>query len=139
MNKLIQKSIKNNVILVTGGTGSIGSVTIHELIKYSPSQIRIFSRDETKQFFLQHEFARLKHKTDLRFLIGDIRDKDRLDKAFKGVDIVYHASALKHVPFCEYNPFEAIKTNVYGTQNIIEHREIMHFNTFWLYLRSNQS
>lgn len=120
MIKRIKKSIKNKVILVTGGTGSIGSAIIRELIKYSPRQIRVFSRDETKQFFLQHEFTKLKPKTDIRFLIGDVRDKERLDKAFKGVDIVYHASALKHVSFCEYNPFEAVKTNVSGTQNIID-------------------
>lgn len=120
MDKKAQKNLKDKVILVTGGTGSIGSAIIREIIKYKPKQIRIFSRDETKQFFLQHELERMSLKNRVRFLIGDIRDKERLDKAFGGVDIVFHTAALKHVPFCEYNPFEAIKTNIYGTQNVID-------------------
>ncbi len=113
-------NFRNKVILVTGGTGSIGSAIVTELLKFAPSQIRIFSRDETKQFYLQHDLNKIKTKTDVRFLIGDIRDKERLDKAMSGVDLVFHCAALKHVHFCEYNPFEAVQTNVYGTQNVID-------------------
>lgn len=108
------------IILVTGGTGSIGSQIIRKLLPYKPKQIRVFSRDESKHYFLQQELDEIKGRTDVRYLIGDIRDKDRLDKAFFKVDIVFHTAALKHVPYCEYNPFEAIKTNVHGTQNVID-------------------
>ena len=111
---------KNKIILVTGGTGSIGSEIVRKLLPYGPKQIRVFSRDESKHYFLQQELGEFNRNTDIRFLIGDIRDRERLDKAFFGVDIVFHAAALKHVPYCEYNPFEAIKTNVQGTQNVID-------------------
>lgn len=104
-------------ILVTGGTGSIGSEIVRQLLKFNPKVIRIFSRDESKQFYLQQE---LKEFDNIRFLIGDIRDKERLEYAVKDIDIIFHAAALKHVPACEYNPFEAVKTNVFGVQNIIE-------------------
>jgi FlaA1/EpsC-like NDP-sugar epimerase len=108
---------KNKRILVTGGTGSIGSAIVRELLKYQPRQVRVFSRDETKQFELAHELnAGLK----VNFLIGDIRDKERLNLAMENIDIVFHAAALKHVVSCENNPFEAIKTNVQGTQNVID-------------------
>lgn len=107
-------------VLVTGGTGSIGSEIVRQLLDCQPEQVRVFSRDESKHFFLQQEIEALNKKVDVRYLIGDIRDKERLAKAFGDVDIVFHAAALKHVPFCEYNPFEAIKTNVYGTQNVID-------------------
>lgn len=116
-----RKVFKNKRILVIGGTGSIGSEIVRQLLKYDPKQIRIYSRDESKQFYLHHELAQdEKNKKILRFLIGDIRDKDRLDRAFNDIDIVFHAAALKHVPFCEYNPFEAVKTNINGTQNVLE-------------------
>lgn len=111
------KEFKNKRILVTGGTGSIGSVIVKELIKYKPRQIRVYSRDETKQFELMHE---LDSKTPINFLIGDVRDKERLNMAMENVDIVFHAAAMKHVTSCEKNPFEAVKTNVQGTQNIID-------------------
>jgi len=111
---------KNKIVLVTGGTGSIGSEIVRKLIPHGPKQIRVFSRDESKHYFLQQELEELNRNCDIRFLIGDVRDKERLDKAFFGVDIVFHAAALKHVPYCEYNPFEAIKTNVHGTQNVID-------------------
>jgi len=104
-------------ILVTGGTGSIGSELVRQVLQMGPEVVRIYSRDETKQFFLQHELGQ---RADVRFLIGDIRDKVRLERAMKGIDIVFHAAALKHVPACEYNPFEAVKTNVLGTQNVID-------------------
>ncbi len=116
-----KKIFKGKKILVTGGTGSIGSEIVKQLLNYEPEQIRIFSRDDSKQFDLQQSFGMTKKNNDvLRFLIGDIRDKDRLDRAFKDIDIVFHAAALKHVSFCEYNPFEAIKTNINGTQNILD-------------------
>lgn len=108
---------ENKRILVTGGTGSIGSRIVKQLLPYSPRVIRILSRDETKQYYLQNE---LSGSDNLRFLIGDIRDKERLRLAVKDIDIIFHAAALKHVPSCEYNPFEAVKTNVIGTQNLIE-------------------
>ena len=111
------KEFKDKVVLVTGGTGSIGSEIVRQLLKTEVTQIRIYSRDEHKQHELRQELGA---STRLTFLGGDVRDKDRLDFAFKGVDICFHAAALKHVPFCEYNPFEALKTNAIGTQNIIE-------------------
>lgn len=116
-----KKIFKGKKILVTGGTGSIGSEIVRQLLNYEPEQIRIFSRDDSKQFDLQQSLGITKKNNDvLRFLIGDIRDKDRLDRAFKDIDIVFHAAALKHVSFCEYNPFEAIKTNVSGAQNVLD-------------------
>lgn len=113
----ISKLIKGKKILVTGGTGSIGSEIFRSLLQYDPEVVRILSRDETKQFELMQEIG---HLENIRFLIGDVRDRDRLGRAFEGIDIVFHAAAMKHVPACEYNPFEAVKTNVIGTQNVIE-------------------
>ncbi|MDD4271694.1 MAG: polysaccharide biosynthesis protein [Patescibacteria group bacterium] len=111
------KEFKNKKILVTGGTGSIGSAIVKELLKCGPYQIRVFSRDETKQFELMHEIG---PSTKVDFLIGDVRDKERLNLAMENIDIVFHAAALKHVVACENNPFEAVKTNVQGTQNVID-------------------
>jgi len=111
--------IRDKLILIIGGTGSIGETLVSTLLENSfPKQIRIYSRDETKQFFLQKKLERYREK--LRFFIGDIRDKERLNRAMQDVDIVFHLAALKHVVACEYNPFEAIKTNVLGIQNLIE-------------------
>lgn len=108
---------RNKIILVTGGTGSIGSELVHQLSAFRPKQIRIFSRDESKQYALMET---LNHHPRVRFFIGDIRDKERLDLAFNGVDVVFHAAALKHVPLSEYNPFEVVKTNIVGSQNVID-------------------
>lgn len=108
---------KDKVILVTGGTGSIGSGLVAQFLKYEPRQVRVLSRDESKQYDL---LEKLNHPANLRMFIGDIRDKERLELAFTNVDIVIHAAALKHVPFCEYNPFEAVKTNIIGSQNVID-------------------
>jgi len=115
--KTMHDQFANKVILVTGGTGSIGSEIVRQLLSTSAAQVRIYSRDEHKQHELKQELPK---DNRLRFLIGDVRDRDRLDFAFQNVDIVFHAAALKHVPVCEYNPFEALKTNVVGTQNIID-------------------
>jgi len=116
MEKKLLNIFKDKKILVTGGTGCIGSEIVRNLLKYKPKVVRIFSNDEDATFRMMQELG----KTGKRFLIGDIRDKERLIRAIEGIDIVYHAAALKHVPLCEYNPFEAIKTNVLGTQNVIE-------------------
>jgi UDP-N-acetylglucosamine 4,6-dehydratase/5-epimerase len=108
---------EGRTILVTGGTGSFGQhFTRTALSKWNPAAIRIFSRDELKQTDMERKFD----DPRLRFFIGDVRDIDRLRRAIDGVDVVIHAAALKHVPVCEYNPFEAIKTNILGTQNVAE-------------------
>lgn len=111
---------RNKNILVTGGTGSIGSAIVDNLLNYKPRVIRIYDNDENAMFELSRKYENSKYRKNLRFLIGDIRDKDRLNLAMKDIDIVYGCAALKHVPMCDYNPFEAIKTNVIGTQNVIE-------------------
>lgn len=111
--------LNDKSILVTGGTGSFGKAfTKYVLENYNPKKIIIYSRDEFKQFIMQNEFKEYANK--LRFFIGDVRDKERLVRAFKGVDYVVHAAAMKQVPACEYNPAEAIKTNINGAQNIID-------------------
>jgi FlaA1/EpsC-like NDP-sugar epimerase len=125
MEKQFEKMFRNKKILVTGGTGCIGSEIVRRVLKYKPEVVRIFSNDEDNTYRMMHEVdaggTKLMHEiVDRRFLIGDIRDKERVLLAMEDVDIVYHAAALKHVPLCEYNPFEAIKTNVLGTQNVIE-------------------
>lgn len=108
--------IQNKTILVTGGTGSFGKKFIKKALTLGVKKVIVFSRDELKQYEMKQEFK----DNRLRFFIGDVRDKERLYRAFNGVDIVIHAAAMKHVDACEYNPFEAIKTNIHGAQNIIE-------------------
>ena len=103
-------------ILITGGTGSLGTALTKKLLETDVETIRIFSRDEWKQVKMQSEIT----DERLRFFIGDVRDKDRLSRALKDVNIVIHAAALKQMPVAEYNPFEAVKTNVLGTENLIE-------------------
>ena len=111
--------INNKVILVTGGTGSFGSVFVEYLLKnYNPKKILIFSRDEQKQFLMEKKL--FKYKKKLRFLIGDVRDLNRVEFATKNVDLVIHAAAMKHVLIAEYNPFEVVKTNIIGAQNVID-------------------
>lgn len=115
--------LTNKTILITGGTGSFGKkFTIRLLSEHDPKKIIIYSRDEYKQYILKKELEELfpDKKDRLRFFIGDVRDKERLKRAFEKVDYVVHAAAMKQVPTCEYNPFEAIKTNIYGAQNIID-------------------
>lgn len=111
-------NFKNLTILLTGGTGSFGQTFTRMIVeKYHPKILRIFSRDELKQSEMQQRYEK---NSFLRFFIGDVRDKERLKRAMEGVDLVVHAAALKQVPSCEYNPFETVKTNILGTQNVIE-------------------
>ncbi|MDR5659779.1 UDP-N-acetylglucosamine 4,6-dehydratase (inverting) [Serpentinicella sp. ANB-PHB4] len=115
--------LNNKSILITGGTGSFGKKFTEMILqKYDPKKIIIYSRDEFKQDVMKKELTqKIPDKiSKLRFFIGDVRDKDRLYRAFKDVDYVIHAAAMKQVPACEYNPFEAIKTNIHGAQNIID-------------------
>lgn len=108
-------------ILVTGGTGSFGKQFIRYILNnHSPRRVIVFSRDEFKQSHLRQELQNEMGIQKLRFFIGDVRDRDRLFMACRGVDYIVHAAALKQVPVCEYNPFEAVKTNIIGAQNIIE-------------------
>lgn len=109
--------MKDRTVLVTGGTGSFGKKFIKKLLSLDVKKIIVFSRDELKQYDMRKEFG---EDSRLRYFIGDVRDKERLYRAFNGVNIVIHAAAMKHVEACEYNPFEAIKTNIDGAQNIIE-------------------
>ena len=111
---MVKLSGKN--ILITGGTGSLGTALTERLLKTEVNRIRIYSRDELKQVQMQSKL----NDDRLRFFIGDVRDKDRLSRALEDIDIVIHTAALKHVPVVEYNPFEAVKTNVIGTQNLID-------------------
>jgi len=122
MRKVILPNLKsshmfeNKKILITGGTGSLGTALTARLLKTDVDIIRIFSRDELKQSQMESQF----NNDRLRFLIGDVRDKERLEKAVEDVNMVIHTAALKQVPVIEYNPFEAIKTNVQGSQNLVE-------------------
>jgi UDP-N-acetylglucosamine 4,6-dehydratase/5-epimerase len=112
--------LNNKVVLVTGGTGSFGKMFVRTVLgEYSPSRLIVFSRDELKQHIMREEFPETEHKC-IRYFIGDVRDRDRLYRALDGVDIVIHAAALKHVPACEYNPIEAIRTNILGAANIVD-------------------
>lgn len=111
--------LKGKHILVTGGTGSFGKAFIKAILeRHEPARLIVFSRDELKQFEMAQEFSTNEHPC-LRFFIGDVRDKERLYRACIGVDYIIHAAAMKQVPASEYNPTEAIKTNIYGAQNII--------------------
>ena len=110
--------LNNKVILITGGTGSFGHKFTERIFnKYNPRKIIIYSRDEYKQYLMQKRYTPYLER--MRFLIGDVRDGDRLHRAFEGVDVVIHAAALKHVPAMEYNPIEAVKTNIHGAENVI--------------------
>jgi len=110
---------KKKKILITGGTGSLGKELVWYLLKNEqPETVRIFDVDETEQFEFQHELKG--YEDTVRFLLGDVRDKERLDRAVEDVDVIFHIAALKHVMACEYNPFEAVKTNILGMQNVID-------------------
>lgn len=113
--------LNNKTILITGGTGSFGKKFLEMILdRYNPHRIIIYSRDEYKQSVMKAEYSKKYDMSKVRFFIGDVRDKDRLYRAFDHVDYVIHAAAMKQVPTCEYNPFEAIKTNIHGAQNVID-------------------
>ena len=107
---------KNKILLISGGTGSFGNAVLDRFVKSDIGEIRIFSRDEKKQDDMRRKYPDSK----LKFHIGDVRDKDSINNAMKGVDFVFHAAALKQVPSCEFYPIEAVKTNILGTSNIID-------------------
>jgi UDP-N-acetylglucosamine 4,6-dehydratase len=108
---------KNSVVLITGGTGSFGRKFVEVMLKkYKPKKLIVFSRDEFKQHQMQSEFSH----PSMRYFVGDVRDEGRLRRAFGGVDVVVHAAALQQIPSCEYNPFEAVMTNVFGAKNVID-------------------
>ena len=113
----LPREFKGKNILITGGTGSIGLGLAKQLIKYNPKEIRIFSNDENSIFEAKENLG-VNHI--YKFMVGDVRDKDRLNLAIRNVDIVYHTAAMKHIEICEDNPFDAVKTNVVGTSNILE-------------------
>ena len=117
IDKNLKNEFKGKSILITGGTGSIGLGIIKQLINYQPRQIRIFSNDENSIVEVKEAIGDGKI---FQFMVGDVRDKDRLQLAMRNVDIVFHAAAMKHIDICEQNPFDAVKTNVIGTSNILE-------------------
>ena len=102
---------------MTGGSGTVGSRLVEHLLSRGPEVVRILGRDETKQFYQRNAY---RDRTDVRLLLGDVRDRDRLVRALEGIDVVFHCAALKHIEAGEYNPFEATQTNVVGTQNVID-------------------
>ncbi len=110
------KEFKNKVLLITGGTGSFGNAVLRKFIKSSLREVRIFSRDEKKQDDMRKKFNNPK----LKFHVGDVRDQNSVRSAIRGVDYIFHAAALKQVPSCEFHPLEAVKTNVLGTENVLE-------------------
>lgn len=113
--------LNNKTILITGGTGSFGKKFLEKIFaEYEPKKVIIYSRDEFKQSVMKTDYMDKVDMSRVRFFIGDVRDKERLNRAFEGVDYVIHAAAMKQVPTCEYNPMEAIKTNVHGAQNVID-------------------
>ena len=117
-DKSKSSKIDGKTVVITGGTGSLGQALTKKLLKTGVQTIRIFSRNENKQVTMSESIEDKDQR--LRFFIGDVRDRHRLEHALEGADIVFHAAALKHVPVIEYNPFEAIKTNVIGSQNVID-------------------
>lgn len=110
------KNVSSSIVLVTGGTGSFGKTMVRRLLNEGYLEIRILSRDEAKQEEMRIAYSR----PELKFYIGDVRDRAAVDKAMKGVDLVFHAAALKQVPSCEFFPMEAVKTNIIGSQNVID-------------------
>ena len=106
----------NKILLITGGTGSFGNAVLNRFLETDIKEIRIFSRDEKKQDDMRKKY----HSSKLKFYIGDVRDYNSVLNATRGVDYIYHAAALKQVPSCEFHPMEAVKTNVLGTENVLE-------------------
>ena len=124
---------ENKVILVTGGTGTIGSEIVFQILQYNPKTIRVFSNSENELWETKNKF--IKYKNKLRFLLGDVRNLERVKRATDGVDYIFNAAAIKHVPISEYNPMEAISVNIIGLNNIIEAalvhevKKIIHIST----------
>ena len=116
-NQNLSREFRGKNILITGGTGSIGLGIVKQLTKYRPKEIRILSNDENS---IVESIENLGKNSIYKFMVGDVRDKDRLNLAIRDIDIVYHAAAMKHIDICEHNPFDAVKTNVVGTSNILE-------------------
>ncbi len=113
--------LNDKTILITGGTGSFGKKFLEMIFaSYQPKKVVVYSRDEFKQSVIQSDYKDKIDMSRVRFFIGDVRDRERLYRAFSGIDYVIHAAAMKQVPTCEYNPFEAIKTNIHGAQNVID-------------------
>ena len=112
----MSKYFESKSLLITGGTGSFGNAVLKRFLKTNISEIRIFSRDEKKQDDMRKRYVNPK----LKFFIGDVRDYNSILNATRGVDYIYHAAALKQVPSCEFHPMEAVKTNVFGTENLLE-------------------
>ena len=111
--------VKGKTVLITGGTGSFGRRMVHTLLSgFDPKKVIVLSRDELKQYEMAQDYPASTHPF-MRWFIGDVRDAERLRMAMRGVDYVIHAAALKHVPIAEYNPFECIKTNVMGAENVV--------------------
>ena len=106
----------NKVLLITGGTGSFGNAVLNKFLNTGIKEIRIFSRDEKKQ----HDMRVLYNNKKLKFFIGDVRDYNSIIPAIKGVDFIFHAAALKQVPSCEFHPIQAVKTNILGTENVLD-------------------
>jgi len=115
-NNIINE-FKGKTILITGGSGSIGLGLVKQLIQCKPKAIRIFANDENSIFETRRTIG---DNSLFKYMVGDVRDKDRLQLAIRNVDIVFHAAAMKHIDICEQNPFDAVKTNVLGTSNILE-------------------
>lgn len=112
----LKNHYRNKRILITGGTGSIGSQVVKQLLQFSPQQLVIFSKDESKQYVMKQEIT----AKNVHFILGDIREYVSIEHATRDIDIVFHTAALKQVPMCEENPYEAVKTNMIGSQNLIE-------------------
>lgn len=113
----MDRFFKDKTILVTGGCGSIGSKIVKNILNYKPRVVRVLDNNESAVYELENDISNNQH---VRFLVGDVRDEERVSMAMEDADIVFHAAALKHVPLCEFNPFEAVKTNVLGTENVIK-------------------
>ena len=126
--------IDDKTILVTGGTGSFGNTIVEKLLSdYHPKEIVIFSRDEKKQFDMRNRFD----DSRVRFIIGDVREREKVFRTMKEIDLVFHASALKQVPTCEFFPMEAVKTNIIGTNNAFsQHLSLESFTPCHLFYRS---
>lgn len=125
----LNREFKGEKILITGGTGSIGSEIVKQLLKFKPSTIRILTNDENSIFDTKRKLG---DKPPITYFIGDIREKDRIRLAIRGIDIVFHAAAMKHVDICEQNPFDAVKTNVIGTSNVLEQSILENVSKFIL-------